>query len=651
MIDRVPAAEPVFARAVSSASLAASAACVGVMIVIAALSVVFRTGEWSQVALVALGWFLALGVAVALVAFRPGVAHRIVLLVVGTTVVFAATQAVMTLDDRMADTNTLRTALPAAAMFLALGATRRAVTSIVWTTIGYVAAGAAVNAAALVGGHVFAPNSGTIAVFAMLLALRVLQLVVALRRPATPASRSTRGEQAVTRLFERCRDQLSAVADTEPGRLSRRTRARIAGAGVGPLGPRSAPSAAAADPAGGRLACAVLCAGGVLALAFAALVTVGHRDEIRNPAAAGLAFVLLAAAWAVAIRAAADRRRSPIPGDRYGLAVALAIAAALAENVSTVGANTLLYDDFGTALAGLLIVLLAPFASWRTAVSVGAAATAAAAAIAAGSAAFVSIVAPVPTFSVVAAAPVMVATAAAVAFSASFARHVMHRDREILASEFGRRRRRRGKVVSDAPEGAPAGSACADRIDVLEAEAMPLLARVAASDELTAEQVGQARRLAARLRVASACRSDATWLDDLARLASRDSARIVVDDDCGLADRLGETQRDSLASLIESLARLSRRGTVRVHVVAPEPGEWTLTVQAPPPADPVASSRIVDPMVQALRGAFDRAALISDPEAVRVVLRHREDGPRIEPITQPLAALTPALARVAPELR
>ncbi|GEM_PF-1804258 len=650
MIDRVPAAEPVFARAVSSASLAASAACVGIMIVIAVLSAAFRSGEWAQVAVAAVGWFLALGVVVALVAARPSTAHRLVLLVVGATVVFAATEAVMTLDTRMADTNTLRTALPGIATFLALGAMRRPAASIAWTTAGYLVTGGAVLAAARVGGHEFAVNVGTVAVFAVVIALRALQLVVAVRRPeATDASRRTRAEQAVTRLHERCLDGLALVAATPPGSLPRRIRSRVAASGTGPHWPTSAPTAAAADPAGGRLAWALLCGGGLLALVIAAVVTAGHGDEIRLPSAAALAFVLLAAAWAVAIAGAA--RRGRIAPERYALAVALAMAAAVAENVSTLGANRLFYDDFGTALAGLLIVLLAPFASWRTATAVGVVAVVAASALAVGSAAFVDIVAPLPTFSVVAAAPVVVAVAAAVAFSSTFARMVLERDRALLATEFARRREARSREPG-AP--APTGVAdCADRIDVLEAEALPLLGRVAATGELTTGQVEAARRLAARLRVASACRSDATWLSDLARLASGESGRIRVADDCGLADRLDETQRDSLASLLESLARLSRRGSVRVHVVAPEPGEWTLTVQAPRPVDPEATTRVVEPMVQALRGAYDRAALIADPDGLRVVLRHCEIAERTGPLRQvaPAAPLAPPLARVAPELR
>ncbi|WP_353809032.1 hypothetical protein [Agromyces sp. SYSU T00194] len=653
MPPRVPAAEPVFARAVSSASLAASAACVAAITVIAVLSVVFRSGEWALVAVAAVGWFLGLGVAVALVALRPSALHRVVLLVVGTTVVYAATDAVMTLDAAMADTNTLRTALPGTAMLLAVGATRRSIASIAWTTAGYLATGGATLVAAHLGGFAFHVNVGTTAVFVLVVALRLVQRVAARRRPEGAVLRRERAEQALTRVYERSQARLAAIAAATPGRLPRTARARIAEDAALLVRTDAAPSAAAADPAGGRVAWWALCGGGVVALVVATTTIIGHRDEMRLPGAAALAAVLLAAAWTVAIESAA-RRRSPMPGDRYGLAVALAIAAALAENVSTQGANTLLYDDFGPALAALLIVLLAPFASWRTAAAVGAAAVIATGAIAAGAAAFVPIAAPVLTFAVVSATPVAVAVSAAVGFSATFAHFVTRRDRTTVATEFARRRAAHAdRPVAVAAPGAGhdgAAAECVDRIELLDAEVLPFLRAVATSGRLRSEDIAIARRLGARLRVASACRTDATWLDDLARLESGHAIRVRVDDPAGIADRLDATQRDCLASLIEAVARQSRRGSVEVRLDAPEPGEWKLAVQAPPPAAG-AAPRLLDTMVQALRAVFDRAALISDPDAVRVVLRHRDPPQRPTAPAPRSDTDASALAPVAAQLR
>ena len=51
--------------------------------------------------------------------------------------------------------------------------------------------------------------------------------------------------------------------------------------------------------------------------------------------------------------------------------VALAVGAAIAEYVSTIGADRYIYDDFGPLVIGMMILSVAPYCSWASLVFAG----------------------------------------------------------------------------------------------------------------------------------------------------------------------------------------------------------------------------------------------------------------------------------------
>src|SRR6478752_218032 len=72
----------------------------------------------------------------------------------------------------------------------------------------------------------------------------------------------------------------------------------------------------------------------------------------------------ITAAPGVVAAVSASPSRAPFTAERLWLVVTLAVGAAIAEYMSTVGSNQYLYDDFGPVVIGMLILSVAPFCTW-----------------------------------------------------------------------------------------------------------------------------------------------------------------------------------------------------------------------------------------------------------------------------------------------
>ena len=118
-----------------------------------------------------------------------------------------------------------------------------------------------------------------------------------------------------------------------------------------------------ADPIGAISASPIVTVGSILAFLLATSLTWSHRSEVGSPLAAGIALVLVAAAGAAAVIASSPAR-APFTNERLWIIVTLAVGAAIAEYVSTIGNNRQLSDDFGPTVIGMLILALAPFCTW-----------------------------------------------------------------------------------------------------------------------------------------------------------------------------------------------------------------------------------------------------------------------------------------------
>ena len=118
-----------------------------------------------------------------------------------------------------------------------------------------------------------------------------------------------------------------------------------------------------ADPIGGVTAAPIVTIGGVLAFGASLVLTIAHWHEVGSPIAAVLGIVLVAAAGVTAAISASPQF-APFTADRLWLIVALAVGGAIAEYVSTIGADRYLYDDYGPLVIGLLILAVAPYCTW-----------------------------------------------------------------------------------------------------------------------------------------------------------------------------------------------------------------------------------------------------------------------------------------------
>ena len=118
-----------------------------------------------------------------------------------------------------------------------------------------------------------------------------------------------------------------------------------------------------ADPIGAITAAPLVAIGAGLAFVTSIVLTFAHWQEVGSPFAAVLGVALVAAAGLVAAISSAPSR-APFSAERLWLVVALAVGAAIAEYVSTIGADRYIYDDFGPIVIGMLILSLAPFCTW-----------------------------------------------------------------------------------------------------------------------------------------------------------------------------------------------------------------------------------------------------------------------------------------------
>ncbi|QAY74724.1 hypothetical protein ET445_16650 [Agromyces protaetiae] len=332
----------------------------------------------------------------------------------------------------------------------------------------------------------------------------------------------------------------------------------------------------ALDPIGGIAATRITAIGAMLAVLLTGVQTWLHWGEVRFPLAAVLGILLVVAAGVAAVAGAAPAR-APYTPERLALVVTLAVGAAIAEYLSTVGRNLYLYDDYGPAVVGMLILALAPFNTWRWILSAGLIASGVISILVMGASATTATGAPLVSLIVVNASVVLALTAAGAAYSYTIVQRILGWQRAANREMLRRDALDRSALAGVEPS----------RITVLGAEVLPFLARVMTSERVGVHDVDRARELAEALRRALREGIEATWLDDLAvSLASARGIRVDVVDRDGDATRFNDDQRAAVSALVTWLCGDGRakavsigleraadepRGTV--EIVA-EAGDW-----------------------------------------------------------------------------
>ncbi|HEY1106005.1 MAG TPA: hypothetical protein VGE78_07635 [Agromyces sp.] len=366
-----------------------------------------------------------------------------------------------------------------------------------------------------------------------------------------------------------------------------------------------------ADPIGAITAAQIVVIGAVLSFGTSLALTWVHRAEIVAPAAAIASIVLVAAAGVVAAISAAPSR-APFTAERLWLVVTLAVGAAIAEYMSTVGSNQYLYDDFGPVVIGMLILSVAPFCTWLSLALAGVLASIVLSILVVGASAYVLADAPVAALIAINAAPVIALTAAAAGYAYAIIAETLAWQREANRAALQRDAELRAGIARSVQQ---------SRVSVLGRAVLPFLAGVRTAERISVADADRARELAEELRRALRAGIESTWLDDLAaNLRVSRGVETFVDDPTGAADLLGDDQRSALTALITWLAETGRSERVGVSF-APEPGGGLIRIVADPSGRPPAK-RELDRFVAVARAVALGAESVSTRENVSVELRY-----------------------------
>lgn len=366
------------------------------------------------------------------------------------------------------------------------------------------------------------------------------------------------------------------------------------------------------DPLGGIAAAPLVGVGAVGVTVMAVALTVWHRAEVGSWAAAVLAVVLIAAAGAVAWHAT-QPTRAPFAVERLGLVVLLALGGAVAEFLSTVGANRYLYDDFGPLSVGLLLLALAPFCSWAALTIAGALAAAVLGILAVGAAGTAAADAPEFAFALVNAVAVLAPTAAAAVYSANVVAETLAWQRRTNAAALDREAALHTGIARSVQQG---------RVSVLGREVLPFLARVMTADRISVADADHARRLADALRRALRAGIESTWLDELAQsVEAGRGVPVTVHDDDTVAPGLRDDQRAALTALVTWLADEGRAAWIAIALRGAARGPARITVSARRGSTPY-PRRDLDRFAAVARAVGLRGEVTSSGENVRVEFRH-----------------------------
>ncbi len=372
-----------------------------------------------------------------------------------------------------------------------------------------------------------------------------------------------------------------------------------------------------ADPIGGMAAASLVTIGACLALGISVALTVVHWDQVRFPIAAVLAVALVAAAGVVAAVSAMPAR-APFAPERLWIIVALAVGAAIAEYLSTIGANVSYYDDFGPLAIGMLILSVAPYCTWFSLLLSGVLAATVLSILVLGSGAALAPDAPIGTLIALNSAAVLALSAAASGYSYAVVDQTLAWQREVNRAALQRDAALRVGIAKSVQQ---------SRVSVLGREVLPFLAGVMTADRISVAEADRARELADALQRALKAGIESTWLDDLgADVQLARGILVVVDDPTGAAAELADEQRAALTALVMWLgdARRSAEVTVAMRAASANGGRRRIVIETLNGSAPPAR-RELDRFAAVARAVEMQPEVTVTRDNVRVELSHEPE--------------------------
>lgn len=338
------------------------------------------------------------------------------------------------------------------------------------------------------------------------------------------------------------------------------------------------------DPLGVQSAWGLVVLLCVAAVAYAGYATLRHLDQLRDPALAYSALVLLTLA-AVAFAVRSHPRFSPFGRGAHLSVMAVTLVAALASTASIWGRNVRIQDDWGQIAVALFLIAMPLYRPVSEVLAVAVVSAFALGMTSALQASSLAIAAGPLVYATVSATPVL-----ALAFGGCGYAWTM--TGETLA---WRQVAKRGQAELDVELRETARRMVAqEQLSTLNETIVPFLSDLLRRGDVTTADAARARELAEVLRLGTVTAVDRTWLAE--RLAQALTQRgldpravhaiRMVDDPDGLDRVLSDEQRAIVGAVIASTAALPGLEPTSVRIVATRPTyptfELTATVDQPP---------------------------------------------------------------------
>jgi hypothetical protein len=356
------------------------------------------------------------------------------------------------------------------------------------------------------------------------------------------------------------------------------------------------------DPLGALAGRPLTVLAAVGAIVLAVVLTVAHGAEIDNPPVALLAVVVCAAAGA-ALVAVTRPSRAPVHRRSALLVVGLGFAANILAALSAWGQNSLVRDDWGPAVLGMLLLALCPYRPPLEICVLALVTAAGVAGITVLESRFFTTDLPPLIFVVIAVVPVLALALAGAAFGRTvLTRLEQWRERAEAASRAHAENQQEGIVRSVQQ----------DRVSILNQDVVPLFTAMLEGGRITAEQAGEAARVSHAIRSVMVQETQRTWLDELVAPARTGTESVVwrspVRDDARLADGMNFDQRAAVRALISALADRSIAHDVWIDV-RPDGSSSVVTLHCATDLPEPAAHAALAPYLAVLRVVFDDLAV------------------------------------------
>lgn len=368
------------------------------------------------------------------------------------------------------------------------------------------------------------------------------------------------------------------------------------------------------DPLGTYAVWALPSIAGSIAVAYAVAATLWHSSQIIQMPLAVLGVGLVALASALFVLASLPHR-APMGRTVFISVLVLAVLGSLSFSAATWGHNSLVQDDWGQIVTGLLLLAMAQLRPIRELLIGGCVVGAVLGLAAAIQFAFLSVAVTPIVYGLVAATPPIALALGAAAYSRS------------MLNAIGRwqdRARTRMQALEPQVSESVGRSVQQEFVTVLNREAAPLLERILAHGEITSADSDAAAAVSRQLRVQTVDTLASSWIDDSVRRAGLPGPDAVVaaDADRQTVAAVTADQRAVFGALLMALAHspewtvVSARVTLSGH--EPHRARLTLVARIESAASRARIRRMFMPYLSVLRVTSIDARMRTEPNRIEV---------------------------------